>query len=101
MPSVDPNSPAFVANPAFKKAADESGQLTKRPTDDELLELYGLFKVGLGDNFAAAEKPGMFNLKEKYKYQSWEKFAVTESLSQEQAQEKYIAKVEELKSKYA
>ncbi|KAI1319327.1 acyl-CoA-binding protein [Xylariaceae sp. FL0255] len=100
MPSVDPNHPAFVANPAFKKAADESNALPKRPDNDELLELYGLFKIGLGEDFSAAKKPGMFDMKEKYKYQAWEKL-VKEGLTQEQGQEKYIAFVEGLKSKYA
>lgn len=35
---------------AFLKAAEEVKTLTVRPTDDELLELYGLYKqVTVGD----------------------------------------------------
>ncbi|KAI4863320.1 acyl-CoA-binding protein [Hypoxylon rubiginosum] len=85
--------------PAFSKAQEESKKLTSKPTNDELLELYGLFKVGTGEDFSKAEKPGMFDLKGKYKYQAW-KDLVDESVTPEAAQERYVAKVEELKNKY-
>ncbi|XXG98214.1 endocytosis defective- protein [Hypoxylon texense] len=85
--------------PAFTKAQEESKKLTSKPSNEELLELYGLFKVGNGEDFSKAEKPGMFDLKGKYKYQAW-KDLVEEGVTPEAAQERYVKKVEELKNKY-
>ncbi|KAL7628009.1 hypothetical protein AAE478_002205 [Parahypoxylon ruwenzoriense] len=86
-------------SPAFVKAQEESKKLTSKPTTDDLLELYALYKVGNGEDFSKAEKPGVFDLKNKYKYQAWQKL-VDEGLSAEDAQERYVKKVEELKEKY-
>ena len=41
----------------------------------------------------------MFDLKAKYKYNAWQKLA-DDGLSPEEAQERYVKKVEELKGKY-
>lgn len=55
---------------AFNKAAEDIKNLKARPTDEELLEIYALFKQAtVGDNDQA--KPGMFQLKEKAKYEFW------------------------------
>ncbi|KAI2621251.1 acyl-CoA-binding protein [Hypoxylon sp. NC1633] len=86
-------------SPAFTKAQEDSRKLTSKPSNDDLLELYALFKVGNGEDFTKAEKPGMFDLKNKYKYQAWEK-VVKEGISPETAQERYVKLVEELKEKY-
>lgn len=70
--------------------------MTKRPTDDELLKLYGLYKQAtVGDNETA--KPGMFDLKGKYKWQAWLDLKGT---SQEEAEQQYIAFATELIEKY-
>lgn len=70
--------------------------LSKRPSDDELLKLYGLYKQAtVGDN--DTPKPGMFDLKGKYKWQSWEDL---KGASQEEAEQKYIALATELFEKY-
>jgi diazepam-binding inhibitor (GABA receptor modulating acyl-CoA-binding protein) len=96
---------AFAANPAFEKAAErESKQLLKLPTTDELLELYGLYKVGcdedINDKKAFPDgRPSWFNMKGAKKYDIWVK-TLEEKLTPEQAMERYIAKVEELKTKY-
>ncbi|KAI1399519.1 acyl-CoA-binding protein [Hypoxylon fuscum] len=86
-------------SPAFAKAQEDSKKLTSKPDNDHLLELYGLFKVGNGEDFSKAEKPGMFDLKGKYKYQAWQKL-VDEGVTPEAAQERYAKKVEELKETY-
>lgn len=71
--------------------------MTKRPSDDELLKLYGLFKqTTIGDN--ETSKPGMFDLKGKYKWQSW---ADLKGTSQEDAEKQYIELADELLAKYA
>ncbi|KAI1426488.1 acyl CoA binding protein-domain-containing protein [Xylaria sp. FL1777] len=91
---------AFAANPAFEKAAErESKQLLKKPENTELLDLYGLYKVGCGEDIKDAATPGMFDLKGKAKLKAWQEF-VDQGLTAEQAQERYIALVEELKKKH-
>lgn len=58
-------------------------------------QLYGLFKQAtVGDNNDA--KPGMFDLKGKYKWEAWNK---RKGLSKEDAQKEYIELVEKLKAK--
>ncbi|KAL2024550.1 hypothetical protein VTK56DRAFT_7593 [Thermocarpiscus australiensis] len=84
---------------AFQKAIVDSKKLTRKPIDDDLLEIYALYKIGTGENFEQARKPGMFDLKGKAKYNAWQK-AVDEGLTVEQAQEKYVAKIEEMKKTY-
>ncbi|KAK4125553.1 putative fatty acid binding protein [Parathielavia appendiculata] len=84
---------------AFKKAVVDSKKLTSKPSNEDLLEIYALFKIGTGENIEAATKPGMFDLKGKAKYNAW-KAAVDEGTTPEQAQEKYVTKIEEMKSKY-
>ncbi|OTA94279.1 hypothetical protein M434DRAFT_394834 [Hypoxylon sp. CO27-5] len=86
-------------SPEFVKAQEDSKKLTSKPSNDDLLELYALFKVGNGEDFSKAEKPGMFDLKAKYKYQAWQKL-VDEGVTPEDAQKRYVKKVEELKEKY-
>ncbi|CAI0646575.1 putative acyl-CoA-binding protein [Colletotrichum fructicola] len=84
---------------AFKQAVIDSKKLTQKPSNDELLELYALYKVGTGEKIADAPKPGMFDLKGKAKYNSWQK-VVDEGKTVEQAQEEYIALVNKLKESY-
>ncbi|CAH2355387.1 acyl-CoA-binding protein [[Candida] railenensis] len=81
----------------FTDKANAVQALTKRPSDDELLKLYGLFKqTTIGDN--ETSKPGMFDLKGKYKWQAW---ADLKGTSQEDAETQYIELADELLAKYA
>ncbi|KAK1465434.1 acyl CoA binding protein [Colletotrichum cuscutae] len=93
---------------AFKQAVSDSKKLTSKPGNDELLELYGLYKVSTGEDISSAPKPGMFDLKltfglrglqGKAKQSAWQK-VVDDKLTPEQAQEKYVALVNSLKEKY-
>ena len=80
----------------FEKAALDVKTLTQRPTDQELLDLYGLYKQGKeGDCNTPA--PGYFAFKEKYKWDSWNKH---KGKSKEEAQKLYIDFVKGLKGKY-
>ncbi|XP_062553677.1 acyl-CoA-binding protein homolog [Armigeres subalbatus] len=80
----------------FNEAAEKVKTFTKRPSDQELLELYALFKqASVGDN--TTEKPGMFDLKGKAKWQAW---ADQKGTSQDAAKEAYIKLVEQLTAKY-
>ncbi|KAL1841985.1 hypothetical protein VTJ49DRAFT_6228 [Mycothermus thermophilus] len=125
----------IVQSEAFKQAVVDSKKLIRRPTNEELLDIYALYKVGTGEDFSKATKPGMMDFKAsrssqsttpppyprkaktrtrrhsgrgisqgtaanthqgKAKYNAWKK-AVDDGLTAEQAQEKYVAKIEELK----
>ncbi|KAF2864520.1 acyl-CoA-binding protein [Piedraia hortae CBS 480.64] len=82
----------------FTKAVEESRKLAKKPTNDELLKLYGLYKQGTQDPpFKEAKAPGMFAITEKAKYSAWE---AVSSKTPEAAQEEYVALVEKLKGEY-
>ncbi|KAG5365841.1 Acyl-CoA-binding protein 2 [Yarrowia sp. B02] len=80
----------------FTAAADSVQKLPKTPSDDELLELYGLYKQAtVGDN--NTDRPGAFNFKAKYKWDAWDKL---KGKSQEEAEQEYIALVKTLSEKY-
>ncbi|KAK9378754.1 acyl-CoA-binding protein 2 [Kockiozyma suomiensis] len=81
----------------FQAAADAVQKLPKKPTDDELLSLYGLFKQAtVGDN--DTPKPSVFDLKGKYKWNAWDKLKGT---STEDAEKEYIELAESLIAKYS
>ncbi|KAI2623688.1 acyl CoA binding protein-domain-containing protein [Xylaria nigripes] len=96
---------AFAADPAFEKAAErESKQILKKPDNDELLSLYGLFKVGCSEDVTeyqkgGAKEPGMFDLKGKAKLRAWEAI-IDKGYSASEARVQYVAQVEKLKEKY-
>ncbi|KAF2484896.1 acyl-CoA-binding protein [Neohortaea acidophila] len=84
----------------FKKAVEESRKLKAKPSDDELLQLYGLFKQGSQDPpFEDSPNPGMFDLKGKAKKGAWKKIH-DEGVSAEDAQKRYVELVEKLKEKH-
>ncbi|KAF1807118.1 acyl-CoA-binding protein [Mucor lusitanicus] len=77
----------------FNTAAEEVKNLSTKPSDNQLLELYGLFKQAtVGDN--TTSKP-TFDIKGRYKWDAWTKLKGT---SQEDAEKQYIALVESLKA---
>ncbi|XP_077978434.1 acyl-CoA-binding protein-like [Glandiceps talaboti] len=81
---------------AFDTAAAEVKDLKTRPTDEEMLEIYALFKqASVGD--CNTDRPGMLDFKGKAKWDAWNGKKGT---SQADAEAQYIAKVEELKKKY-
>ncbi|XP_014609571.1 PREDICTED: acyl-CoA-binding protein homolog [Polistes canadensis] len=80
----------------FEAAEKVIKTLTKRPTDEELLELYGLFKQAMiGD--CNTQKPGLFDMKAKAKWQSWNS---KKGVSKEDAKKAYIELVNNLMEKY-
>lgn len=81
---------------AFNKAAEDVKTLAATPANEELLEIYALYKQGLeGDNTTA--KPGFLDFKGKAKWEAWDS---KKGLSKEEAQSAYVTKVEELIAKY-
>jgi len=70
--------------------------LTQRPSNEELLELYGLYKQALlGD--CLQSKPGMFDVKGQFKWKSWKD---KKGMSQEEATKKYVALVDVIMDRY-
>ena len=79
-----------------EEAAERLKTLTERPSNEEFLELYGLFKQAtVGDN--KTSKPGMFDMKGSFKWKAWKDKS---SMSQDDASEAYVALVDELLGKY-
>jgi len=77
-------------------AAERLKSLTERPSNEEFLNLYGLFKQAtIGDNNTS--KPGMFDMKGQFKWKAWKDKA---GLSTEDASEAYVTLVDELLGKY-
>jgi len=80
----------------FEAAATEVRSFTKKPTNDELLKLYGLFKQAKeGDNTTG--QPWAWQMEAAAKWQSWTSFKGT---SKEDAMKKYIETVDELRPRY-
>ena len=80
----------------FENSAKEINELKKKPDNEELLNLYGLYKQAkFGNN--KSSKPSIFNIKDKLKWESWEK---QKGKGKIKSCKEYINLVEELKNKY-
>ncbi|ELR72423.1 acyl-CoA-binding protein [Fulvivirga imtechensis AK7] len=81
----------------FESAVKRSKELTKRPSNEELLKLYALYKQATeGDNHES--RPGGFDFKAIAKHDAW---AEQTGKSPEEAEAEYIALVDDLETKYA
>ncbi len=81
----------------FQKAVAASQQLTKRPSNEELLELYALYKQATeGD--VSGDRPGGFDFKAIAKFDAWTE---KKGLSKEKAIQDYIALVAKLQALYS
>jgi diazepam-binding inhibitor (GABA receptor modulator, acyl-CoA-binding protein) len=84
-------------NQEFENALAKSKELTKRPSNEELLDLYALYKQGTeGD--VSGDRPGGFDFKAIAKYDAW---ADLKGKSAETAKQEYIKLVEKLHQQYA
>ncbi|XP_052094982.1 acyl-CoA-binding protein-like [Mytilus californianus] len=80
----------------FNKAAEEVKNLKTKPSNDDMLMIYSLFKqTTVGDVNTA--RPGMLDLTGKAKWDAWEK---QKGKSKEDAEKEYINKVSEMKGTY-
>lgn len=77
----------------FDAAAANVRKLKTVPSDNDLLELYALFKQGTVGDADPSKKPGMFDLKGKAKFEAW---SGKKGVSKDDAQKAYIAKVDSL-----
>ena len=80
----------------FNQAQEEVKELTKRPSNDELLALYGLFKQA-SEGDVSTPRPGMIKVKERAKWDAWKKL---EGMQSKSAMEEYTGLVEQLKNQY-
>jgi diazepam-binding inhibitor (GABA receptor modulator, acyl-CoA-binding protein) len=80
----------------FNAAVSKSKDLTKRPSNEELLDLYALFKQAT-DGDASGERPGGFDFKAIAKFDAW---SGKKGLSKEQAMTDYVSLMEKLKESY-
>lgn len=81
----------------FEQATTDVKAFSSRPTDDDLLELYALYKQATeGD--VTGESPGFFDFVARAKYEAWKKL---EGTGKEEAMRQYIDKAEALKPGYA
>ncbi len=78
----------------FEKAVADSKELSSKPANTTLLQLYALYKQGtIGDvNIDPPANP--FDFVNKAKYDAW---AEMKGVSEEEAMEKYIHLIESLK----
>ena len=79
-------------NAAFEQAQKDVKTLTERPSNDDLLELYALFKQGSAGD-VSGKRPGMLDMVGRAKYDAWAKL---KGMSADDAMQKYIDKVEAL-----
>jgi acyl-CoA-binding protein len=61
----------------FEQAQADVKTLSSKPSNDNLLILYALFKQGTVGDATGAKKPGRFDLVGKAKYEAWRKAAGT------------------------
>jgi diazepam-binding inhibitor (GABA receptor modulator, acyl-CoA-binding protein) len=76
----------------FESAVARSKELAKRPSNEELLQLYALFKQATeGD--VSGDRPGGFDFKAIAKYDAW---AEVKGKTKEQAMTDYVNLVAQL-----
>lgn len=80
----------------FKDAVNRSKELTQRPTNEQLLDLYALYKQATeGD--VTGERPGGFDFKAIAKYDAWSRYKGKEK---SEARKEYIVLMDRLYQQY-
>ena len=78
----------------FEKASLEVKELSARPSNEQLLSLYALYKQAqIGD--VQDKRPGMMDLKARKKYDSWGKL---QGMAKEEAMQEYVELVHRLQN---
>ncbi|HCW07861.1 MAG TPA: acyl-CoA-binding protein [Cytophagales bacterium] len=81
----------------FNAAVAQSKDLPARPSNEDLLQLYALFKQATeGD--VVGERPGGFDFKAIAKFDAW---AEKKGIGKEEAMQSYVNLVERLKKELA
>ncbi len=78
----------------FENAVKSAHSLSERPSNEDLLKIYSLYKQATeGDN--NEEPPGGFDFKAAAKYNAWKKLSGT---SKEEAMTQYVDLIQRLQS---
>jgi diazepam-binding inhibitor (GABA receptor modulating acyl-CoA-binding protein) len=80
----------------FESAVARSKELTQRPSNEELLNMYGLFKQA-SEGDVTGDRPGGFDFKAIAKYDAW---AELKGKPKEQAMQDYITLMDKLYQQY-
>jgi diazepam-binding inhibitor (GABA receptor modulator, acyl-CoA-binding protein) len=80
----------------FGTAVARSKELTQRPSNTELLDLYALFKQS-SEGDVTGDRPGGFDFKAIAKFDAW---ANLKGKTKEQAMQEYIALMDKLYQQY-
>ena len=80
----------------FQSAVDRSKQFTKRPTNEELLDLYALFKQST-DGDVTGDRPGGFDFKAIAKFDAW---ASKKGKKKESSMQEYVDLIARLAKEY-
>ena len=78
----------------FEAAKQRVEGLTRRPSNEDLLSLYGLYKQATAGD-ATGKKPGRLDIKGRAKFEAWER---RRGLSADDARSQYVARVDRLAS---
>ncbi|CAH1114346.1 unnamed protein product [Psylliodes chrysocephalus] len=78
----------------FQKVADEIRRLKTKPDDEDLLEIYGLYKQAtMGDINRDRSLLSIEDLKGRAKWEAWH---LMKGIKQDEAKEQYIYKAQKL-----
>lgn len=80
----------------FADAQQRVEKLPKRPGNDELLELYGLYKQATSGD-VQGKRPGMLDVKGRAKHDAW---STRKGMSKDDAMRQYVELVDRLVQKY-
>ena len=81
-----------MMNEAFETAQEKVKQLPKRPSNEHLLALYGLYKQAVSGD-ATGKAPSRFKVAEHAKFNAWKQLAGTTS---DDSQRRYVELVDKL-----
>ena len=76
----------------FEQAQKDVKGLSERPSDDDMLALYALYKQATAGD-VTGDKPGMFDFVGRAKHEAWSELSGTDA---DTAMQKYIDKVKAL-----
>ena len=79
-------------NAAFEQAQKDVKTLTERPSIENLLALYALFKQA-SEGDVSGKRPGMLDMVGRAKYDAWAGLSGTSS---DDAKQQYVDKVKEM-----
>lgn len=79
----------------FEQAAKESKELSEKPSNDTLLQLYALYKQATNGDNDTPEPSNPFDFVNKAKYEAWKKLT---GKPREEAMQEYVNLIDKLKS---